>query len=308
MDADPLIVATRLAVYAALLPAFGLAMFGVPSAGRDGCDAASPLALPGLLAALAAAGLVASVGQIVAMAAAMSGVAVADLDRQTLVDLLIGSAVGYAWLLRVTMLVLLGLVVIVLRRHRIVMAGLAMLSSGTAAATLAWTGHGAMDEGARGWVHLGADVLHLLAAGGWLGALAALILLLRASVTGDPSGLATAHRALDRFSGAGTLFVGLILVTGIVNTWLIVGPGHVADLPGSPYGQLLLAKLTLFVAMLGLAAANRFRLVPALAAAMAAGDHQRALGSMRRSLALEIGCAIVILILVAWLGTLEPPS
>src|SRR3546814_8278467 len=45
----------------------------------------------------------------------------------------------------------------------------------------------------------------------------------------------------------------------------------------SPYGQLLLAKLALFALMLALAAANRWRLTPALAAA--AGDDAESVDS-----------------------------
>lgn len=308
MDAGLLVVGLRGAVYAALLSAFGLAAFGMLPAQPAERGIATLLRLPALLVGLAAAGLVASAVQIAAMAAAMAGVAVLDLDRQTLIDLIAGTAVGYAWLARMAALVLLGLAAIFLPRRPAAMLGLAVASSGIAVATLAWTGHGAMDEGGRGWIHLGADVIHLLAAGGWLGAIAALLLLLRPSVAADPSNLAIAHRGLERFSSVGTLLVGLILVTGIVNSWLIVGPAHISDLPASLYGQLLLAKVMLFAAMLGLAAANRFRLVPALETAITAGDHRRALAAMRRSLVLEIACAMIILALVAWLGTLEPPS
>ena len=73
------------------------------------------------------------------------------------------------------------------------------------------------------------------------------------------------------------------------------------------YGQLLLAKLVLFGAMLVLASLNRFRLTPALEQAMPGGDQRGALSALRLSLGIEVVCAIVILALVAWLGTLEPP-
>jgi putative copper resistance protein D len=52
-----------------------------------------------------------------------------------------------------------------------------------ALASFAWTGHGAATEGAGALPHLVADILHLLAAGVWIGALTALALaLLRRSV------------------------------------------------------------------------------------------------------------------------------
>src|SRR3546814_20881518 len=51
-----------------------------------------------------------------------------------------------------------------------------------ALATLAWTGHGAIDEGNRRYMHFASDIFHLLAAGGWMGALAAFALLLRTKI------------------------------------------------------------------------------------------------------------------------------
>jgi putative copper resistance protein D len=76
----------------------------------------------------------------------------------------------------------------------------------------------------------------------------------------------------------------------------------------SLYGLLLVAKLLLFGLMLLLAAANRYFLTPSLAAAIETGNTSSAIGSLRRSLAIETGCAVTILILVAWLGLLAPPA
>ena len=60
--------------------------------------------------------------------------------------------------------------------------------------------------------------------------------------------------------------------------------------------------------MLLLAAANRYFLTPSLAAAIETGNTSSAIGSLRRSLAIETGFAITILALVAWLGLLAPPA
>src|SRR3546814_8655355 len=62
----------------------------------------------------------------------------------------------------------------------------------------------------------------------------------------------------------------VIAATGLINSQMIVGAENLGRSLSSPYGQLLLAKLALFALMLALAAANRWRLTPALAAA--AGD------------------------------------
>jgi putative copper resistance protein D len=68
-----------------------------------------------------------------------------------------------------------------------------------------------------------------------------------------------------------------------------------------------LAKIAAFLAMLAIAAINRYRLTPGLANAIALGDFRAAISALRRSLAFEAGAALVILGIVAWLGTLEPP-
>ncbi len=184
-----------------------------------------------------------------------------------------------------------------------------MAASALAIATLAWTGHGAMDEGTLGWVHLSADILHLIAAGIWVGALVGLVLLVARPVARvDAAHLMLTHRALHGFGAVGTIVVGTIVVTGLVNTWLLVGIANVPNLPATLYGQLLIAKLVLFAAMLGLAALNRFRLTPVFERSVAADDHAAALATLRGSLCVETACVIAILALVAWLGTLAPPA
>ena len=59
--------------------------------------------------------------------------------------------------------------------------------------------------------------------------------------------------------------------------------------------------------MLWLAASHRFRLTPALGAALEQGDAASAAFTLRRSLVVETVLALAILALVAWLGTLAPP-
>jgi putative copper resistance protein D len=174
-----------------------------------------------------------------------------------------------------------------------------------ALATLAWTGHAAATEGAAGLVHRAADIVHLLAAGAWIGALAALVALLFVPEDRDED-IATAEQALAAFAGAGSVIVALIVVSGTINSWMIVGVGGLATLPSTLYGQLLIAKLALFVAMLGHAAVNRWRLTPALERARAAGEAALAVRAIRISVVSELAAAATILALVAWLGTLEP--
>jgi len=107
----------------------------------------------------------------------------------------------------------------------------------------------------------------------------------------------------------GTIVVALLIVTGLVNSWILVGPHGVGQLSGNQYIRLLAIKLALFAAMLGLAAINRFRLTPALRRDLQAGSMPvGALRALRRSIALEFGLATSVLAIVAWLGTLMPPA
>jgi putative copper resistance protein D len=136
----------------------------------------------------------------------------------------------------------------------------AVLSAGVLA-TLAWMGHAAGTRGVDGYVHLGCDVVHLLAAGAWVGALPPLAaVLVRA---GREQSFALDHLALcttQRFSALGAVCVGAVLVTGTINgCYLVATP---AALFGTTYGRLLLLKVALFAAMAALAARNRFILTP----------------------------------------------
>ncbi len=155
-------------------------------------------------------------------------------------------------------------------------------------------------------MHLTAAVIHAISAALWLGALVALtMLLLRRTEPDDPA----IHRALHGFAGLGTLAVVLLVLSGLGNSWFMIGPARVADLGTSLYGQLLIAKLVLFALMLALAAANRFRLTPALGSVLASGGvPQHALQRLRRSVVAETLVGAVLLAVVAVMGTLAPPS
>ena len=131
------------------------------------------------------------------------------------------------------------------------------------------------------------------------------ILLLRRTAPDDPA----IHRALHGFAGLGSFAVALLVVTGLANSWFLVGPDRIGSLGTSLYGQLLIAKLVLFVLMLGLAADNRFRLTPSLGLKLQrVEDSVGALHRLRRSIAAETALGVAVLGLVAVMGTLPPPA
>src|SRR3546814_15637413 len=104
----------------------------------------------------------------------------------------------------------------------------------------------------------------------------------RASPTDDAVYVRALHRALDGFAGVGTAIVGLIVVTGFVNGLFLVGLDNVMRAASGLWGQLMLAKIVLFLGMLVMAAANRFRLTPGLERATERRDHAQAPTTPRR--------------------------
>jgi hypothetical protein len=79
-------------------------------------------------------------------------------------------------------------------------------------------------------------------------------------LSGMPRGGVSSATVTMRFSLLGLISAIALFATGLLNTWFLVGtlPGLV----GTTYGELLLLKISLFVAMLALAAFNRLRLLP----------------------------------------------
>lgn len=304
---DAVSVAIRFALYLDLAALFGLAAFGLYGLRGDERRSGAALAFRPLLAALGLLGLLFSAVGLATLAAAMIGAPLREVDLASVRTILSETAVGTAWIVRMAAL---GLVLVLVlasgARPKLLLAGSAT-AGGAALGSLAWAGHGAMHEGAIGVLHLSADILHLLAAGIWVGALVALVLLVfRRSDRVTAGHLQLSHRALEGFSLVGALVVGTLVVTGVANLLFLVEFEQLTRLPATLYGQLLVAKLLAFAAMLGLAAANRFRLVPAFERALAADDYRSALDALRTSLAVETTGVIAILALVAWLGTLEP--
>jgi copper resistance protein D len=164
--------------------------------------------------------------------------------------------------------------------------------------SLAWSGHAGASPGFAGTVHLMSDVLHLIAVGAWIGALPPLIMLLSCALQPASRGLKDAATfAAVRFSAMGILSVGTLAATGLVNTLNLAGSA--AALVDTDYGRLLLVKISLFVALVGVAAVNRFRLLPRLPAA-------EAVHRLRRNALVEVGLGVIIIAIVGALGTMPP--
>ncbi len=264
---DAALAAARLAQYAGVSLAGGGALYQLYGVRTDG---AVRFAVGGALA-----GLIGAIAWLALQAISIAG------DPAAVADLATGTGFGRATSARMGLLAIAG--VAATRR-----AWVATAAAGLAAAgSLAWSGHGAAD----GVAHLAADGVHAIAAAVWIGALAML--------SGAIARQEGADEALTAFSRLGPWVVGALAISGAANSWFLVGLDALPGLPSSPYGRLLIAKLALFAAMLVLAALNRWRFAPAVAAGRT--------GPASTSVALETLLGLGVLAVAAWLGTTPPP-
>ncbi len=132
---------------------------------------------------------------------------------------------------------------------------------------------------------------HLLAAAFWVGALAPLH---RAGAGVQGAAL------LHRFGRIASVTVGILILAGAWFAWLM--SGGLSALFGTAYGWVLLGKLGVVAGLMGMAAHNKWRLVPALAA-----DRPGAVAALRRSIRLEMIAVAIILIVTATLTSVTTP-
>ena len=291
------LIASRFLHYSAVLVLFGLTLFPLyvysDRAGRNSARSDLWLQRFALWAALVA--LLSSLPWLAFTAANMAGDMRASLDWEALGPVLHDTTFGYMWLVRNALaLLVIGLIVLTRARSRVLLA----LLSAALLTGLAEIGHTQQSEGTAGVVHTGADALHLLGAGAWIGGLLALAHIL-IDAHGDE------EQVLMRFSGMGYVAVAALLATGLINGWYLVG--SLDALVGTPYGQLLLVKLCLFAAMVILAVTNRFWLVPSLARS-GETDRHNALVRLRRHVIAEETLGLLIIVVVSALGTMDPAA
>lgn len=220
-------------------------------------------------------------------AANMSGDIHDAVDPATILATTTDTDFGRLWAVRLSGCVVLAAAVATGRMPLGVVA-LATLVLGS----LAGTGHAQLPGGLAGTAHQLADVAHLLAAGVWIGALWALGGMV-AKAADSPS----TRQALTRFSVVGQAAVAVLGATGLANAAAILDSP--AQLFTTLYGRLLLLKLAAFAGMLGLAALNRFVLVPRLEAEAT----QRRL---RLHIFGEQALALIVVLVVSVIGTIDP--
>lgn len=158
-------------------------------------------------------------------------------------------------------------------------------------------------------LNVAVDAVHVAAMAAWVGGL----VLLLAAVPAATRALAPAERTrllaavLQRFSPLALVSVAVLVATGAYGT--VVYLDAVGDLVDSEWGRLVLAKIVLLVALIGLGALNQRRTMPRLRRLAAdgapPGDDGRTLRSALRA---EVALAVAVLGVTGVLVGISPPA
>ncbi|MBV8213870.1 MAG: CopD family protein [Verrucomicrobia bacterium] len=241
------------------------------------------------------------------VAATISGAAtMLAVDGETLQTVLLQTQFGHLWAGRLACCLILG-ILLFSGSHELIIAFLSF----AVLASLAGSGHSGALVANAGLLPLAGDIAHLIAAAFWPGGLVPLLVLLVGQYrSGDQSNRMFLTDVVRRFSGLSLVIVALLVATGLLNTYFIVG--SLGALFTTDYGRLLLFKIALFFLMLALGALNLFVLKPRLChAAMdetqAAGAVMMPMQSLIRSVACETLLATGVVWVIGFLGATPPP-
>jgi putative copper export protein/mono/diheme cytochrome c family protein/peroxiredoxin len=231
------------------------------------------------------------------------------LTPEIIGDVLIGTRYGVVWLTRMVLIVLLaGAMSAQHKSNSSLTLAISFVLATALLIALAFSGHAAAGEGLWLLVQLAADALHLFAASIWLGGLAAFAWFLFWLRGVNASWAETAFKeSTRRFSLLGLGAVMILVVTGFVNAWNLVGA--VPPLLGTTYGQLLIGKLILLVPLMAVAAVNRMALKPQILALRfdsSMDAFRKLLARLKRNVLAEAVLGACILLIVGAMSVTPP--
>ena len=285
MDVDVLSIVIRAASFVASLQAAGLAIFTALFAHYLGTSA-GPIRRLGVYSALIGLALVLAHHGLEAarMTGELSGLWDLGLQKQVL-----HSSTGAASVARLVALLLIAMGA---ARNGSPWRLLGLLGAVALAVAFLLVGHTSTHP--QRWALAPLLLTHLLIIAFWFGALPSLMLASRQEAA------ATAARLVASFTAIATWLVPLIAFAGLAMAFILI-PSPSALL--RPYGVLLMVKLGLFAALMVLAALNKWRLGPAIAAGGAPS-----LTALNRSIALEYVLIVAVLAATATLTGLYSPE
>ena len=289
---DLLIVVSRAIHFASVALLFGMPLFRLTVV-RDLAAAPGERRVEVWAAILA---LLSGLGWFAGVAAAMAGGWADAVAPDMLGTVAFDTRFGRLWITRLACLVAIFAVHALGRSSR--RSDIALVIPATAfAASLVGVGHGL--AGGRGGdvvapIHAVADIVHLLCAAIWIGGLFCLGRLLQ---VGAPD---TIRHALPRFSRIGYWAVALLVISGCINALVLVATPD--RLLTTDYGRVLLIKIGLAVVMVAIAVVNRLMFTPQVMTRTEPTD----IKGLWRSVLVEQGVGLLVLAVVARLGTIHP--
>jgi len=283
--ADVVAVGLRGLAYAAALQAAGTPLF-LWLFGRFLVSASNKIGA--IVLSTATAGLALTAAHAVVEPARLTGELRGIFDG-SLLGILLASDFGTTVVIR-----MLGLAIVVaasIRRNRF-SEGTSLIGASLIIVSFAFMGHTAADD--QRWLLAPLLIVHLAAAAFWLGALRPLL------STTQLESAAGSGEVIAQFSKVAILLVPAIFLAGVTMAMMLL-PG-VSSLR-TPYGLLLMAKIAGFAVLMGLAAANKWRLGPRVGL----GDTV-ALRAFRISVLLEWFLIVAVVIVTAAMTALFSPE
>lgn len=167
-------------------------------------------------------------------------------------------------------------------------------------ATNSFAGHAA--AGTPKWLSLTSDIIHLGAGSVWFAGIVLLSVVLpdawiRAERVNDVRLLAP---VVDRFSNVAFVAIMVVLVTGVVNSFMDVA--KLSDFVNTPYGRTLALKIIVFVGVLALGGLNHFVVRERLRRERESDNGAASsVAVFRKAIAAELAIGLVLMALTAWL-------
>ena len=267
--------------------------------------------LSSLTLAASLVGLVSAVLWLALMAAMLTDSLSSAVNPQ-MISLILGrTEFGEVWVTRLCMSVLLSAALMVWVGTPMVDRRSFQYAQAAAAAyllaSLAFIGHAQFHVGVAETIHSVSDAIHLLGAAAWFGALAPLGLALQMLDHGEATNnfdAKNAVRLMLRFSTLGYLALGVVTITGLINSWFLVG--SLNGLVETEYGRWLMVKVVLVVSLAVGVATGRMTITPRLAAGK--GPPGRWIRQVQGYVMVEQGAGLVIIAFAAVIGMLPPAA
>jgi copper transport protein len=252
-------------------------------------------------------GVLVSLLGILLQGATAAGVSLWGSLKGTVLESTMESRFGEVWGLRALDWLALGALLSALRvtRRRWPLVPICVAGA-YLAATPALSGHASIQSPTA--VFFPSDFLHVLAASVWVGGIACLLV----AVPPATRQLESTERGsmllatLARFSPLALVSVVVIALTGVLQAYIDVR--SVSGLLHTTYGALIIAKTVLLLALIGLGAVNRRRVIPLLERLIAGGRPPGATGVLaRRTMRVELALMLCAFGVTAALISYAPP-